>query len=77
MNKLPRDIKPQKLLKALIRLGFNKVAGRGSHTKLVHPDGRWTQVAAHPKPIPQGTLRAILKQADLTKEEFLQLLKKK
>lgn len=65
MTKLPRNLKPQKLVKILQRLGFKEIGRRGSHVRLKHPDGRWTQVAIHPKPIPQGTLRKILRQAEL------------
>lgn len=70
MNKLPRSLKPQKLIKILIRLGFRDVGHRGSHIRLKHPDGRWTQVAVHPKPIPQGTLRRILRQAEISEKEI-------
>ena len=69
MSKLPRNIKPQKLIKALTRLGFREIGGKGSHIRLKHVDGRWTQVAVHQKPIPQGTLRAILRQAEIKIEE--------
>lgn len=69
MNKLPRNIKGKDLIKALNKLGFYKIGGKGSHTRLKHHDGRWTQVAVHPKPIPQGTLKAILRQIKLTIEE--------
>lgn len=57
--KLPRNVKGKQLIKVLIKLGFNICGQRGSHVRLTHPDGRWTQVAVHPKPIPQGTLRVI------------------
>lgn len=70
MSKLPRNVKPQKLIKALIRLGFREIGGKGSHVRLKHVDGRWTQVAVHQKPIPQGTLRAILRQAEIKIEEL-------
>lgn len=70
MSKLPRNIKPQKLIKALVRLGFREIGGRGSHVRLKHIDGRWTQVAVHQKPVPQGTLRAILRQAEIKIEEL-------
>jgi len=70
MSKLPRNIKPQKLIKALTRLGFREIGGKGSHIRLKHVDGRWTQVAVHQKPIPQGTLRAILRQAEIKTEEL-------
>ena len=70
MSKLPRNVKPQKLIKALTRLGFREIDGRGSHVRLKHIDGRWTQVAVHQKPVPQGTLRAILRQAEIKIEEL-------
>lgn len=63
--KLPANIKPKSLLSTLKKQGFVEVGGKGSHIRLKHPDGRWTQVAVHNKPVPRGTLRAILRQAEL------------
>ena len=74
MSKLPRNIKGKQLITILERQGFSITGKRGSHHRLSHPDGRWTQVAVHPKPIPQGTLRSIIRQIDLTLEEFIKLL---
>ncbi len=34
MSKLPRNIKPQKLLKALEKLGFTKTKGKGRPYKI-------------------------------------------
>lgn len=73
MNKLPRNVKPQRLIFFLEKLGFKKGKGKGSHIRLTHPDGRWTQVAVHPKPFPEGTLRKIIKQAGLTEEQLRDL----
>lgn len=73
MSKLPRNVKPQKLIQLLKQLGFKKVGGKGSHVRLKHPDGRWTQVAVHPGPIPQGTLKKIISQAKLTEEQLTEL----
>ena len=70
MSKLPRNIKPQKLVNFLKKLGFQEIGGKGSHIRLKHQDGRWTQVAVHAKPIPVGTLRKILTQSKLTKNEL-------
>lgn len=42
MTKLPRNVKPQKLIKFLVKLGFVKGKGKGSHIRLTHPDGQWT-----------------------------------
>lgn len=73
MNKLPRNIKPQKLIKFLVKLSFKEGKGKGSHIRLTHPDGRWTQVAVHPGLVPEGTLRKIIKQAELTNEQLKDL----
>ena len=73
MSKLPRNIKPQKLIQLLIKLGFELGKGKGSHVRLSHSDGRWTQVAVHPGSVPIGTLRKIINQAELTEEEIVEL----
>lgn len=73
MSKLPRNVKPQLLIKFLEKLGFQKGKGKGSHIRLTHPDGRWTQVAVHPGPVPTGTLRKIIKQAEITEENLKEL----
>ncbi|MBI5358894.1 type II toxin-antitoxin system HicA family toxin [Candidatus Amesbacteria bacterium] len=65
MPKLPTNIKGRDLIKTLEKFGFVQTGGKGSHVRLKHPDGRWTQVAVHPKPIPTGTLRAIIRQSKL------------
>ena len=70
MTKLPRNIKPEWLLKAFVKMGFEVYKGRGSHKRLKHPDGRWTQIPMHPGPVPQGTLKKILKQAQVSVEEL-------
>lgn len=70
MPKLPRNIKPKILLNLLKSKGFIEVGGKGSHIRLKHPDGKWTQIAIHPKPIPQGTLRKILTQSGLNITDF-------
>jgi len=75
MDSLP-VIKPREVISALLRGGFYLHHQTGSHARLVHKtksDVRVT-VPIHSKDIPKGTLRRIIRQADLTVEEFLQLL---
>lgn len=74
MTKLPRNVRPQRLIAALLKLGFVKYKAKGSHVRLKHPDGRWTQIAVHPGPVPTGTLRKILNQAKLVPEQLTDLL---
>lgn len=45
----------------------------GSHKVLRHPDSRQTYVSTHSKDVPEGTFRKILKQANLTEEQFKKL----
>lgn len=74
MTKLPRNLKPKKLVVILKKLGFEERGRRGSHIRMKHSDGRWTQVAIHLKPVPQGTLRKILGQIEMSSEEIRRLL---
>jgi len=75
MDPLP-VIKPREVINALLRGGFYLHHQTGSHARLIHrtrTDLRVT-VPIHSKDIPKGTLRRIIRQADLTVDEFLQLL---
>jgi len=59
--------------RALERVGFEQVAQRGSHLKLRRGDGRTVIVPLHRELAP-GTLRSVLRQADLTVEQLVRLL---
>lgn len=69
---------PRQVIRALERGGFVMVRrrGRGSHRYFKHPDRPKVLVAVpyHPKDIKRSLLRAIIKDAGLTVEEFLDLL---
>jgi predicted RNA binding protein YcfA (HicA-like mRNA interferase family) len=74
------NLKPlpaRKVIKILSSLGFKIVRKRGSHVVLKHPDGRITVVPVHAtEKIGPGLLLKIIKDAKLTREEFLELLEK-
>lgn len=72
MVKLP-TLKPSDVLKKLEKAGFNVSRQTGSHARLIHSDGRATTVAIHNRDLPKGTLRAILRQCEMTIEEFLKI----
>ncbi|MFC1790616.1 type II toxin-antitoxin system HicA family toxin [Patescibacteria group bacterium] len=76
MTKLPQ-IRPRDIEKVLIKLGFISRSSKSSHAVFKHQDGRRTVVPAHNRSVRTGTLRAILKQIDITVEDFLKLLKKR
>ena len=70
-----RPLRPEEVLRALKRAGFEKTRQRGSHVRLRHPDGRVVTVPIHPgKEIGRGLLRKILRDAELSADEFLALL---
>jgi predicted RNA binding protein YcfA (HicA-like mRNA interferase family) len=67
--------KYKEIIKRLKSAGFVfDRSAKGSHEIWWNPSTRKrTTIPNHPGDIPEGTLRAILKQADLTVEEFLNL----
>lgn len=74
--KLP-SLKPAAVMRVLIRSGFEQVRVSGSHHRFVHRDDpvRATTVPVHQgRDLPKPVLRAILKQAGLSVDEFIALL---
>lgn len=73
-SKLPR-IDHTKLVRALEKAGFEKLRQRGSHLHLRHiSDKKRVTVPIHSnRTIPPGTLKAILRDADLSVDDFLKL----
>jgi len=64
-------ISGKKLCKILEKLGFEKIYGKGSHVRFRHLDGRRTVVPVHGNEnIGRGLLRAILRQIELSREEY-------
>jgi predicted RNA binding protein YcfA (HicA-like mRNA interferase family) len=61
------------VVRALAKVGFSEVSQRGSHLKLRSQEGRTVIVPMH-RELARGTLRSILRQADLTVEAFMDLL---
>ncbi len=76
MSKL-RPLPPKKVIKALSKVGFVPVRQKGSHIILKNEEGVVIVVPNHPgEDIGRGLLLKIIKQAGLTKEEFLKLLER-
>jgi len=70
---MAKEIRPRKLVKFLLKSGFYKLRQKGSHLRLIHPDGRKVTIAIHNKPISKGTLSATLRQANLSKKDLKKL----
>ena len=72
-----KPLPSRKVLKALTKLGFKIVRQRGSHVFLKHPDGRITVVPVHAREeIGSALLLKIIKDAKISKEEFLRISEK-
>ena len=69
-------LKGREIITALKKAGFEEVRrSAGSHVQLVHPDGRRVTVPDHgPADIGRGLLRKILRDAELSRDGFCQLL---
>jgi predicted RNA binding protein YcfA (HicA-like mRNA interferase family) len=64
------------VIRVLESLGFIRIRQSGSHAIYHHADGRWTTVPIHKgKNLGKGILRKIIKDARLSVDEFVQLLK--
>jgi predicted RNA binding protein YcfA (HicA-like mRNA interferase family) len=74
MPQLP-ILKPRELIAALEKVGFAIVRQKGSHVRLQHEDGRVVTVPVHAgQDIGRGLLRKILRDAELSRDEFVGLL---
>lgn len=74
MSRLP-SLTGDEIIKALRSAGFTVVRVKGSHHFLRHEDGRTTVVPVHAgETTGPGLLSKIMRDCDLSREEFRQLL---
>ena len=75
MSKLPL-VDAKTFEKLLFSLGFEIKRQKGSHVFYRHPDSRYTTLPHHKgRDIGRSLIREILRQIDLTPEEFIEKLK--
>lgn len=73
MSKLP-SLTGKKIISILKNAGFTVARQRGSHVFLKHEDGRATVIPVHSgEVIGPGLLSKILRDAELTRDDFLKL----
>ncbi|HHT9132125.1 MAG TPA: type II toxin-antitoxin system HicA family toxin [Candidatus Tripitaka californicus] len=75
MQKLP-VLSGREVIKLLKRAGFSPARQRGSHVVLIKQEpqkGKKAVVVPDHKEVDKGTLVEIIRQAGLTREEFLRL----
>jgi predicted RNA binding protein YcfA (HicA-like mRNA interferase family) len=69
-------VKVKILEKLLLFLGFEIKRQKGSHVFYRHPDGRFTTLPHHGnQDIGRSLLRQILREIELSPEQFLEILK--
>ena len=75
MSKLP-SLTARKVVRALKRAGFVEDRQKGSHLMLIHLETKArTVVPVHPgRTIKEPLLRAILRDANLSVDDFIELL---
>ena len=78
MTKLP-IVSSKEVIEALKKAGFEYAPkrGKGSHIAMMRVECGLSPklvIIPHSKSLPKGTLRSILKQAGLRREEFIELL---
>jgi predicted RNA binding protein YcfA (HicA-like mRNA interferase family) len=68
-------VRPQELIRALEKAGFEFVRQRGSHRTMNDPiTDRLVVVPIHPREVPRWLLKKIIKDAGLTEADFRDLL---
>ncbi|MDJ0570374.1 MAG: type II toxin-antitoxin system HicA family toxin [Pleurocapsa sp. MO_192.B19] len=74
MPKLP-NVTGQETIRALEKIGFQVVRQKGSHVRMKHEDNRVVTIPVHAnKSLGKGLLRKILRDAELTVEQFQEIL---
>jgi len=68
-------VRPRQLIRVLERKGWTIVRTRGSHLVFTHPDSaRLITVPNHPGDLKRPLVAGILKDAGISRDEFLRLL---
>jgi predicted RNA binding protein YcfA (HicA-like mRNA interferase family) len=75
MTRVPRDVSALDCIKALEKAGFTRRRQSGSHVVMARDEPyASTVVPVHTKNLQVGMLRAIIRQAEMSVEEFVALL---
>ena len=68
-------LKARDIEKALQKIGFLRIDQKGSHVMWKHADGRFTAIPHHSgEDIGRGLLRQILREIEISPEEFSKYL---
>ena len=73
-----KPLSSQRLIKILEKIGFKIIRQKGSHVIMINDRGTRIVIPVHPgKDVKPGLIRAIIKEAGLSREEFFRILKEK
>lgn len=73
-GRLP-TLRARDVIRVLKKLGFYELRQKGAHICFKHPDGRFTLVPRHDSEnIGRGLLRQILREINISPEDFSKLL---
>jgi len=65
-------LKPREIIKVLVKFGFIFISQKGSHAK--YSNGIKTTIVPMHSEVEKGTLKSILKLADISLEDFMDKL---
>jgi predicted RNA binding protein YcfA (HicA-like mRNA interferase family) len=67
-----RPLPYREIKRKLEAAGFREISQKGSHVKFSKEtkEGRWTATVPNQREVTVGTIRSILRQADISPEEF-------
>jgi len=71
-----RPLSPQRLIKILEKTGFKTIRQKGSHIIMINDKGTRIVIPVHlGKDVKPGLIRAIIKEAGLSRREFFKILR--
>jgi predicted RNA binding protein YcfA (HicA-like mRNA interferase family) len=70
-----RDVRPREAIAALERAGGRVRQGKGDHVNIKMPNGQIITLSGVREPIKIGLLKAMLRKAGITEDEFVRLLR--
>jgi predicted RNA binding protein YcfA (HicA-like mRNA interferase family) len=68
------NINPKQAVGAFTKAGFSVVGQKGSHVRLVNSSGIQLIIPHHSKDLKRPLMKALIKEAGLTEEEFRKFL---
>lgn len=75
MSPKPPLLSGREIVKAFERIDYYRVGQRGSHIKIRNDSSQTTLIIPDHREVDRWTLKGILKDAELSVEDFLKLLK--